>query len=153
MHWHKILFWGLLPLLSTAAPKNKPNCPPRSANLAAKRRIFADFVQQLYINKEYTQALTDHVSVDYINHNPFVSDGRDTAITFFQQPVFQDVVSDVLRTLVDGDLAAIHRRSQFPGAPPVAGVDIYRFDGTCIVEHWDVVQALPANATNPHALF
>ncbi len=153
MHWHTILLWGMLPILSTAAEKDEPNCPPRSANLAAKRRIFDDFIQKLYINKEYTQALTDHVSVEYINHNPFVLNGRDAAIAFFQQPFFQVAVTDVLRTAVDGDLAVIHRRSQLPGAPLVAGVDIYRFDGTCIVEHWDVIQALPANATNPNPLF
>jgi len=36
---------------------------------------------------------------------------------------------------------------------PIALADIYRMDGTCIVEHWDVTQARPANATNPIAMF
>jgi len=28
-----------------------------------------------------------------------------------------------------------------------------RFEESCVVEHWDVIEELPANATNPLALF
>ena len=40
-----------------------------------------------------------------------------------------------------------------PDTPFSALVDIYTFEGTCIVKHWDVLTQLPANATNPLALF
>ncbi|UQC88297.1 uncharacterized protein CLUP02_13820 [Colletotrichum lupini] len=42
---------------------------------------------------------------------------------------------------------------EIPGLPLTAVVDIFRFQGSCIVEHWDVATAMPPNATNPLALF
>jgi hypothetical protein len=30
---------------------------------------------------------------------------------------------------------------------------MWRWNGTCIQEHWDAIETLPANATNPIALF
>ena len=35
----------------------------------------------------------------------------------------------------------------------LAVADVFRLNGTCVMEHWDVDQARPANATNPLALF
>jgi predicted SnoaL-like aldol condensation-catalyzing enzyme len=32
-------------------------------------------------------------------------------------------------------------------------MDLYRFQGTCIVEHWDVSQTITGNETNPIAFF
>ncbi len=40
-------------------------------------------------------------------------------------------------------------KTQFPGQElPSAVVDLYRFEGSCIVEHWDVKQERQANDTN-----
>jgi len=35
------------------------------------------------------------------------------------------------------------------GNPLTVAVDIYRFEGSCMVEHWDAIEGLPANSTNP----
>ena len=52
----------------------------------------------------------------------------------------------------DNNIGLIHVRiNEEP--EPIALADIYRMDGTCIVEHWDVTQARPANATNGIAMF
>jgi predicted SnoaL-like aldol condensation-catalyzing enzyme len=47
----------------------------------------------------------------------------------------------------------VHYREDGMGPQLVAVVDILRFDGSCIMKHWDVVQELALNATNPVALF
>ena len=59
----------------------------------------------------------------------------------------------VLRQSFDNNIGFAHVRVNQVGEPPLALADIYRMEGTCIVEHWDVTQYLPANATNPIALF
>lgn len=35
----------------------------------------------------------------------------------------------------------------------LALIDLFRMEGTCIVEHWDISQLKPADATNPIAMF
>lgn len=57
------------------------------------------------------------------------------------------------RTLVDGDLAVVHVRATRPGAPDAAVADFYRFDGDRIVEHWDVLQAVPESPVHDHPMF
>jgi predicted SnoaL-like aldol condensation-catalyzing enzyme len=40
-----------------------------------------------------------------------------------------------------------------PGEPPVAVIDIWRLDDGQVVEHWDVVQPVPAPAEIPNGMF
>ena len=47
----------------------------------------------------------------------------------------------------------VHVRASLPGAPVAAVADIYRFDGDRIVEHWDVLQPMPAEPVHDHPLF
>ena len=63
------------------------------------------------------------------------------------------VPSVVLRHSFDNNIGFIHVRVNEADEEPIALADIYRMDGTCLVEHWDVTQARPANATNPIAMF
>ena len=56
---------------------------------------------------------------------------------------------------LDGDSGWIHYKDAtlFGVTRPTAIVDIVRFEDSCLVEHWNVIQELPANATNSLALF
>lgn len=50
----------------------------------------------------------------------------------------------------------VHYRMDIAGVPAdqfFAVLDLFRMNGTCIEEHWDVAQQRPINATNPLALF
>lgn len=45
-------------------------------------------------------------------------------------------------------------KQETPGkAGYTAVVDVFRMDGSCVVEHWDVLQPKPATASNPLAMF
>ena len=61
--------------------------------------------------------------------------------------------STVLRHAFENDTGFIHVRVDEEGHRPIALADIYRMNGTCVVEHWDVTQERPGNATNPIAMF
>ena len=43
----------------------------------------------------------------------------------------------------DRYVVAHYRMTETPGDPGVAVVDIWRFENGLIVEHWDVMQAIP----------
>ena len=58
---------------------------------------------------------------------------------------------EILHETFDGDIGMVHFKVLVQ--QPMVLADIFRLNGSCVVEHWDVNQALPANATNPIALF
>lgn len=137
-----------LGLVSAAAPY----CPPRAATASEQAAIFEEFVHKLYIQHNVSAALLDHGDPNWIEHDPMATSGRQVVI---------DALSGFLPTtkqtffhkgIVDG-VGFTHFREDVPNQLPTANVDFFRFNGTCIMEHWDVSQARQPNATNPIALW
>lgn len=61
---------------------------------------------------------------------------------------------DVVHSLEDGDLVAVHSHlQQRPGDPGVAVVHLFRFEGDRIAELWDIVQPVPAESVNTAGMF
>jgi predicted SnoaL-like aldol condensation-catalyzing enzyme len=119
------------------------------------RQILMDFIELFYHRRQVRLAFERHVAEDYIQHNPNIGDGREAAIEALE-PLFglPTASFQIHRILVDGDYAAIHLHGR--RSPDVLGgavVDLYRFSGGRIVEHWDVLQPIPEQAANPHAMF
>ncbi|KAL0936161.1 snoal-like polyketide cyclase family protein [Colletotrichum truncatum] len=137
------------------AATERPNCPPRSVSSSEQRAIFNDFVKDFYVEKNTTKALLNHMTEDYIQHNPRVLSGRQSSVDFLATLVTPDGVNmTIIHNSFDNNIGYIHYRLDTLGAPqPTAIVDVFRFEGSCIMEHWDVIQDRPANATNPLAMF
>lgn len=92
------------------------------------------------------------VSGPYIQHNPLVADGVEGVMAFLKQA--GRVPCEVKRIAIDGDLAFVHVRYLSLFGHETAGVDIFRFDGAGkILEHWDVLQPVPAEAANNNTMF
>ncbi|MCJ1296312.1 hypothetical protein MMC34_007878 [Xylographa carneopallida] len=126
-------------------------CPSQPANEFYQRSIFTNFVNTLYGEKNVTKAFETYIAVDLIEHDPFDAQGR-AANEAKLSAIIPYASFEVLRHSFDADIGFIHVKvDELP--EPIALADIYRMDGTCIVEHWDVTQARPANATNPIAMF
>jgi predicted SnoaL-like aldol condensation-catalyzing enzyme len=126
-------------------------CPPRHANAEYQKDIFFDFINVLYTEKNATKAFDTYVAVDLIEHDPFDAQGR-AANAAKLSGIIPYANFEVLRQNFDSNIGLIHVRVN-ENPEPIALADIYRMNGTCIVEHWDVTQARPANATNPIAMF
>ncbi|THG31658.1 nuclear transport factor 2 family protein [Naasia lichenicola] len=121
---------------------------------STNRAIVEDFARIFYAERDVAGAFAAHVSADYIQHNPNILDGPQAAVDALKDKFSADGARfDVMRILVDDDLALIHLRATRPGAPAAAVADIYRLEGGKVVEHWDVLQAVPADAVNPKAMF
>jgi predicted SnoaL-like aldol condensation-catalyzing enzyme len=120
------------------------------------REIVTRFVDLFYRQGRVREAFMTYVAPSYIQHNPIAADGRDTAIAalepyFASQP---NAIREVQRIIVDGDLAAIHVRVRAnPQDRGAAIVDILRLEHGMIVEHWDVIQAVPEHSANAHPMF
>jgi predicted SnoaL-like aldol condensation-catalyzing enzyme len=119
------------------------------------RAAFERFVELFYTQKRVREAFDYLVADHYIQHNPTIQDGPEAAITALT-PKFDGSPEsrfDVERILVDGNLAMVHVRASGPGRPDAAVADIYRFEDGRIVEHWDVLQAIPAHPVHDHPMF
>jgi predicted SnoaL-like aldol condensation-catalyzing enzyme len=119
------------------------------------RTVITDFARLFYAEKQVRTAFERHVAADYIQHNPGIADGRAAAIAALE-PKFSSPTARfaVKRILVDGEYAMIHLHAR-PDEQSRGGAvaDIYRLRGGKVVEHWDVLQPIPAEIKNPHPMF
>ncbi|USW58205.1 Putative NTF2-like domain superfamily, SnoaL-like domain-containing protein [Septoria linicola] len=158
MHFLTTISLGALALLQPIAatytiPFNGPYCPSQPVSSTQQRAIFNQFIQKFYIEKNATAAFSEHVAESYIQHNPNVLSGRENAIAAFESFDLSGVNFTLLNVGLDGDRGWVHYRSEGAGMEPSAIVDVFRFNESCIEQHWDVFQTKPANATNPLALW
>lgn len=114
--------------------------------------------------KAYQELLGDHDvtaldrywSEDYIQHNPHQADGRKdlkealTRIGIFSMPKNK---IEVVRAIAEGDLVFMETHQKPPGSPDLVLADIFRVKDNMIVEHWDIIQSVPADATNPRPMY
>ncbi|KQN82150.1 polyketide cyclase [Sphingomonas sp. Leaf67] len=137
-------------LIAAGAPAR-----PRASETERNRAIVTAFANQFYGRRDVAGAFEKFVVSDYIQHNPGLPDGRDAAVAALA-PKFAAPGArfDVKRIIVDGDLAVIHLHGRAdPASAGGAVADIYRLRDGKIVEHWDVIQPIPATARNPHPMF
>src|SRR5258705_12358346 len=103
-------------------------------------------------NQGKAEPLPGLVAGPFIQHNPQFPDGVDAIIAFIKQSGC--FPCEVKRIAIDGDLAFVHARYLNFAGRETAGVDIFRFDANGkIVEHWDVLQPVPAEAKNSNTMF
>ncbi|WP_423066114.1 nuclear transport factor 2 family protein [Devosia sp. CN2-171] len=112
--------------------------------------------QELFGDHDLT-ALDRYWADEYIQHNPYIGDGREAVKTFLeglgilswpkQQVRFE-------RVIAEGDLVMVQTaQPTSANGPGTVIVDIFRVENDKIVEHWDVIQQIPADATNKRTMY
>ncbi|KAH8808804.1 hypothetical protein F5884DRAFT_882622 [Xylogone sp. PMI_703] len=116
-------------------------CPPRPASQAEQHKNLKDFANIMYVDLNVTAAFEKYVWVDYIQHNPSVPQGRDAAITYLTA-VSIGTTFEVAHLGFDNSTGYIHHYNFGSSGSQIKIVDVYHFNGSCIVEHWDVIANL-----------
>lgn len=101
-------------------------------------------------------AVEQYVGDDYIQHNPHVASGAVGFIAYFEKLQVEHPGKQVifLRTVAEGNMVMVHTRQVWPGFEDYASVDIFRLtDDGKIVEHWDVMQTVPADQAHDNSMF
>lgn len=112
----------------------------------------------LAFNQHKVQEATDkYIGKEYLQHNPSVADGGQAFVDAFAPFLKENPKSKatIKRVIADGDLVALHVHSQLNDEDRgEAVVDIFRFDKDGkIVEHWDVIQAVPEKTESGRGMF
>lgn len=94
-------------------------------------------------------ALDIFVYEDYIQHNPLVANGREAVKEAFANGIIPQLSYDIKYVVAQNDLVVVYSKvtSEYGDS---AVVDIFRVREGMLVEHWDVIQAVPAAEDMPH---
>ena len=109
----------------------------------ANKNLVAELVKTVLIDQQLAKA-ADFVD-GYLQHNPLVGDGLPALGGFLEQLAKQGqpIVYDKLhRVLGEGNFVLAISEGRF-GKTPTAYYDLFRIERGKIVEHWDVIEAIP----------
>lgn len=114
------------------------------------------FYEMMFNACEPQRAIELYVGDTYIQHNPHVLDGKQGFINYFIQMAEEYPGKSVVvkRAIAEGNHVVLHCHQIWPDELEYAGIDIFRLDDAGkIVEHWDVLQELPAHSQNDNGMF
>uniref|UniRef100_A0A7S3YG73 SnoaL-like domain-containing protein n=1 Tax=Lotharella globosa TaxID=91324 RepID=A0A7S3YG73_9EUKA len=98
------------------------------------------------------EAVEKYVGDKYIQHNPLVGDGLEPFIEYFEKMAkeYPGKKVEFKKALADGEYVILHCFQTWPGDEDYAGIDIFRFEGLKVVEHWDVLQVIDKKVVPKH---
>ncbi|WP_264228554.1 nuclear transport factor 2 family protein [Pantoea ananatis] len=121
----------------------------------ANRALVIHFYDQFFNHHKVAEAARV-VADNYRQHNPGVPNGKAPLVNFFTDYFRKNPQSKarIVRSATDGDLVWLHVHSTNGEHDPGQAVtDIFRVKNGKIVEHWDVIQAVPATSANTNTMF
>ena len=108
----------------------------------------------LAINKKDFAAARAYMGPYYRQHSTYGPDGPEGLRQFgeWAKGNIPDLHVDFVRIIADGNYVLMHNRGN-KSPETKAVVDIFRIEDGKVIEHWDVLQDVPATAKNANTMF
>lgn len=121
---------------------------------ASNKALVAKFAQAVLIEGDFSR-ITDFFALDIVQHNPWWGDGLPALGAGFASLAQQGKAihySKIHRIIGEGNFV-LTMAEGVSGETPTAYYDLFRLDKGQIVEHWDVIQAIPATMAHGNGKF
>jgi len=128
------------------------------SDLERNKQVVVDYYTTAFAGNP-EKAVADHFGPSYIQHNPDAQDGPEAFIGFVKwlRSEYPNVQLQIKRVIAEGDLVATHAHLDLePDEADKRGralADFFRLEDGKVVEHWDVIQDIPATSANDNGMF
>jgi predicted SnoaL-like aldol condensation-catalyzing enzyme len=116
---------------------------------AANKTIVKEFVNDVLINGA-ADKITNYISTEtYLQHNSAIGDGLDglgAALKYFAENSLVLQYDKVHQIIGEGNFVLTVSEGKFGAGDHVAYYDLFRLEAGKIVEHWDIIQTVPAES-------
>ena len=118
-------------------------------------------VRQVYkeiFNQGKTELVREFFSEKYIQHKPILDNGIQAVVDFIQEKMERTPKPsiNIKHILAEGDFVVVHSHITINPSDERSGqavVDLFKLENGLIVEHWDVIQDIPATTVNGNSMF
>lgn len=126
-------------------------------SIDANKAVVADFIATVFNGThQVDEGAARCLGPTYRQHNPGVADGKAAFIASFKTffAAHPGSTFEVKRMFGEVDFVTVHAHWKLDAADVGSAVmDIFRLENQRIVEHWDVVQPIPAQMAHANTMF
>ncbi len=120
----------------------------------ANRALVVGFVTDILKDGRF-ERITEYIGATYHQHNPQIGDGVEGLQAFVAHLQANNIslaVTTIHNVVAEGNFVMTQSEGEVGGVP-TAFYDLFRVEDGRIVEHWDILQAIPAEMAHDNGMF